>query len=331
MFRVSSLSTASDAQLNRLIKRVGLLLAVVAIAFVGFYVLDRWKLPQPTIVNREMAALEEAVRVDPADIASRGRLADVYTAAGRYEDAILQYGVILETGQADKPAYLGRARAHEQAGNLAAAAADYAQVVDIAKGGEMAHVDLQLQAAYYGLGSVALADGQPEDAITHLTAALSINRADADSLHLLGRAYTASGQPAKAIDALRRAVSFVPIGWADPYVSLSEAYAAAGETAYATWAGAMAEFVRGDADGARAALEPLVNGPAGVDAAIGLGLIAETAGDTAAAADWYRTALEAEPANAAAGLGLKRVAGDPAGATPLPALPMPGELGGNGS
>jgi tetratricopeptide (TPR) repeat protein len=330
MFRVSSLATASDAQLNRLIKRVGLLLIVVVIAFVGFYVLDRWTLPQPTIVNREMAALEEAVRVDPADVGSRGRLADVYAGAGRYEDAIVQYGMILETGEADKPAYLGRARAHEESGNLAAAAADFAKVVEIAKGGEMAHVDLQLQAAYYGLGSVALADGRPKDAVTHLTAALAINRADADSLHLIGRAYTANGEPAKGIDSLRRAVSFVPIGWSDPYVSLSEAYASAGDTALATWAGAMAEFVRGDSDGARAALEPLVGGPAGVDASIGLGLIAETTGDTAAAAEWYRTALEAQPDNAAAGLGLKRVAGDPAGATPLPALPVPGELGGNG-
>lgn len=329
MFRVSSLTGASDQQLDRLIRRVALLLVVGVIAFVAFYVLDRWQLPQPTIVNREMAALEEAVRADPNDIGSRGRLADVYVAAGRYEDGIAQYGAILETGKADKPAYLGRARAHERSGNLAAAAADYAQVVAIAKDGEMAHVDLQLAAAYYGLGSIAFADGRPADAIEPLTLSLAINRADADALHLIGRAYTATGETARAIESLRRAVAFVPIGWADPYVALADAYATAGNAPFASWASAMAAFVAGDTATAVAGLEPLVGGPAGVDAAIGLGLIAETSGDTGTAATWYRAALDAEPGNAAAGLGLKRVATP--GQTPLPALPKPGELGGNGS
>jgi tetratricopeptide (TPR) repeat protein len=331
MFKVTSVTTASDQQLDRLIKRVGLLLLVGVIAFVGFYVLDRFRLPQPTIVNQEMAALEEAVRVDPKDIASRGRLADVYFVAGRHDEAIAQYTAILETGEADQPAYLGRARAYAASGQYAAATDDYNKVVAIAGDGEMAHVDRSLQAAYYGLGSVAMEEGRPTEAIEHLTAALAINRADADALHLIGRAYTATGATDKAIESLRRAVAFVPIGWTEPYVSLAEAYEAAGKAEYATWAGAMATFAGGDTAAAQAAMEPLVGGPAGIEAAIGLGLMAEMSGDTAAAATWYHTALDAAPGNAEARLGLTRVQGPAAEQTQLPALPQPGELGGDGS
>ena len=54
---------------------------------------------------------------------------------------------------------------------------------------------------------------------------------------------------------------------------------------------------------------PSQDGAAGLDARISLGLIAEKAGDTAAAADWYRGALELDAQNRAAQLGLSRVTG----------------------
>ena len=56
-------------------------------------------------------------------------------------------------------------------------------------------------------------------------------------------------------------------------------------------------------------LEALKDGAAGLDARISLGLIAEEAGETAAAADWYRGALELDAQNRAAQLGLSRVTG----------------------
>ena len=73
-------------------------------------------------------------------------------------------------------------------------------------------------------------------------------------------------------------------------------------------------------------LTALVDGDAALDAAIGLGLLYETKGDTATAATWYRTALATNPDNAAASLGLSRVsAGEDA--SPLPALPTPAAAG----
>jgi tetratricopeptide (TPR) repeat protein len=328
MFRVTSPTKMDDRQLNRLIKRVVLLLVVGTIAFVGFYALDRWRPATTPIVDQRLSALEQAVRDKPDDIASRGQLADTYVAKGRYEDAIVQYNLILESGKATEQATYGRAGAYMGLSQLDAAAKDYQVVVDIAKGGEMANVDPMLQASYYSLGSIAMQQGKPVEAITQLEKALAIKRSDADSLYLIGTAYVATGETKKAETALRSAVDFVPIGWSEPYVALAEAFAKAGRPAEAEWAGAMADLVAGKPELAEPRLLAIADGDAAVDAAIGLGLLYETKGDTAAAADWYGKALAIDPENAPARLGMSRVG---PGATALPGLPTPGApAGGNG-
>ncbi len=323
MFRDSSLSTASDAQLNRLIRRVGVLLVVATIAFVGFYVLDRWKPPAPSIVSQEVLRLEEAIKAAPEDIAVRGRLADAYAVAGRYEDAITQYSLILETGASEQLAHFGRARAYRALEDFDAATADFLAVVEIAKAGEMAHVDPLLNASYYGLGEIALAQGKPEAAVDPLLRAVAIKRSDADALHLLGTAYVRSGEPAKAIAPLKAAIAFVPLGWTEPYATLGDAYTATSRPELAEWAYAMAELSDARPDAAEARLLTITEGPAAVDAAIGLGLVYETRGDGPTAAGWYERALALDADNAAARLGLGRVTA-PTAVPSLPSLPKPG-------
>jgi tetratricopeptide (TPR) repeat protein len=325
MFRVTSPTKMDDQQLNRLIKRVLLLLILGTIAFVAFYALDRWRPASTPIIDRQLSALEQQVRDAPDDIAARGQLADTYVAKGRYEDAIVQYNLILDTGKAEEPAKVGRAAAYLGLGRLDEAAADYQAVVDIAKGGEMANVDPTLQAAYYNLGSIAMRQGRPADAVTFLQKALAIDRSDADALYLIGTAYVATGDTEKAETVLRLAVSFVPIGWSEPYTALAEAFTKAGRTAEAEWAGAMVDLVSGKPELAEPRLTALIPTDAGVDAAIGLGLLAETRGEAATAAEWYGKALAKSPDNAAARMGLSRVG---SGATALPALPTPGSPGG---
>lgn len=331
MFRVTSLTAMSDRQLDRWIKRVLVLALIALVAFVGFYVFDRYRDPGPTMVDRNILVLEEAVRADPADITSRGQLADLYVGAGRYEEAIVQYDAILETGRETELAHFGRAKAHQGLGDLDAAAADFEVVVEIAKDGEMANVDPLLNAAYFGLGSIALEQGRPEDAVTHLEAATQIKRADADSLNLLGQALVQVGQPEQAIQALQKAVAFVPLGWVEPYVTMAQAYADLGQPDRAEWANAMADLAAGKPDEAAARLLAIADGEAALDAAIGLALVAETQGDGPTAIEWYTKALVIDPENAAARLGLNRVTDPAASAAPLPELPQPGEVeGGEG-
>ena len=328
MFRVTSPTKMDDRQLNRLIKRVVLLLTIGTIAFVGFYALDRWRPATVAIVDQRLSALEQAVRDKPDDIVARGTLADTYVAKERYEDAIVQYNMILETGKETELATYGRAGAYMGLGQLDNAATDYQVVVDIAKGGEMANVDPMLQAAYYSLGSIAMQQSKPAEAIPFLEKALAIKRSDADSLYLIGTAYTQTGKTDDAIAALRRATDFVPIGWSEPYTAMADAFTRAGKIAMAEWAGAMADLAAGKPELAEPRLLAIANGEAAVDAAIGLGLLYETKGDTAAAADWYGKALAKSPDNAAARLGMSRVG---PGASALPALPTPGAPAESGS
>lgn len=328
MFRVTSPNAMSDRQLDRWIKRIGVLLLIAAVAFVAFYVIDRYRDPGPTMVDRNIVALEEAVRADPSDVTSRGQLADLYIAATRYEEAIAQYDAILETDKDTELAHFGRAKAYQASGQLDAAAADFQEVVEIAKGGEMAHVDPLLNAAYFGLGAIALDQDRPEDAVEHLTAAVNIKRADADSLNLLGAALVEVGEPKQAIEALERAVAFVPVGWVEPYATMARAFTDLGEPARAEWANAMADLSGGKSDEARTRLLAIVDGPAALDAAIGLALVAEMGGDSPEATTWYTKALEIEPDNAAARLGLSRVSDPTASSVPAPALPEPGTVEG---
>ena len=327
MFRVTSLANMPEQQLNRWIKRLALLFVIVLIAFVGFYALDRFRMPAAPILNRELTALEEAVRADPTDIASRGRLADLYVAATRYDEAVAQYSMIIETGKQDVSAYVSRGRAYTLQGNVDAAGADYEKVVQLARDTELSNVDPRLELAYYGLGEVALANDKPEEAIEHLLKALGIKRTDADAMNLLGAAYVAAGQPEKAFQPLRRAIEFVPIGWAEPYQALADAYTASGDAAEAEWATAMALAQSGDVATATTRLEAIADGDAALDARIGLGLLAEMSADNASASAWYAKALEIDAESESAQLGLSRVSGGTQGHPSI--LPSPSAEGSN--
>jgi tetratricopeptide (TPR) repeat protein len=318
---IASLAKRPEGELDRLIKRIGAILLVGALIFVAFYLFDRWRPATPAIVDQRLAVLEQAVRDHPEDVASRGQLADTYVAKGRFQDAITQYDAIVESGTAVELAKMGRARAYMGLEQYDLAAADFQAVVEIARGGEMANVDPTLEAAYYNLGLIAMKQGRATDAVPLLESALRINRSDADALYVIGQAYTQTGATDRAEIALRRAVAFVPIGWSEPYTALADAFTKAGRKAMAEWAGAMAEVAAGKLDAAEPRLKAIVDSEAGLDAAIGLGLLYESRGDLASAATWYGKALEKDPANGGALLGYGRVSALP---TVAPTLPAPG-------
>jgi tetratricopeptide (TPR) repeat protein len=333
MSRVTSLTNMPEAQLNRWIKRLALLFVVVLIAFVAFYVIDRFRAPTASIADQSLVALEEAVRTEPANIANRGKLADTYLAKGRYEEAVAQYSAIIETGKDVELASYQRAQAYIALAQYDPAIADLNKVIEIASPGEMANVDPLLQGAFYSLGDIALRQDRAADAVGFLEKALAIKKADADSLLLIGRAYAATGETEKGGEAFRKAVAFVPIGWAEPYQAMADMYTAAGQAELAAWANAMVAFQTGSPQQAIEQLTPLVDGPAGLDANVGLGIIAETEGRLADARGFYAAALAIDDTNVTAQMGLGRVgpAATPAPSA-LPSLPAPGATdGGTGS
>jgi tetratricopeptide (TPR) repeat protein len=316
MSRVTSLTSMPEAQLNRWIKRLGLLFLVALVAFVAFYAVDRFKPAATPMADQRLAQLEEAVRIDPSDGVARGQLADMYYVKRRFEDAIGQYTALIDAKVDVELASLGRGNSYRQLEQYDQAVADYNVVIDIAIDGEMANVDPSLEAAYFGLGTIALAQDRPADAIDQFKKALAIIKTDADALNGLATAYLATDQTDLAVEPLELAIALVPIGWGEPYANLASAYGKQGKAALASWANAMAMAQAGDVAGARSELLKLVDGDAALKATIGLGILEEEAGNSADAADWYRKALVIDSENVSARMGLQRVTTGPAAAAP---------------
>jgi tetratricopeptide (TPR) repeat protein len=310
------IAASSERTLNRLIVGAVLLL-VVGVPLIGaIYLLDRFVVAPPAIVDQKVVQLETAVREAPNNLSLRLRLAGAYTASHRYDEAVAQFDEVVTGAGSLKPedavgfvktSHLGRGDALRLKGDLAGATVEYQAVVDLARDGEFASVDTELGSAWFALGSIALDDGRAADAVAALEAALVINRTDADTLHLLGRAYLAAGRADDAVASVRRAIQFVPIGWCEPYGTLAQAYGALGRTEAATVASSMAAFCANEPADVRPTLRGLTDGPAGLDARVALGLVAEVSGDSLTAADWYRQALALEPTDLTASSGLSRV------------------------
>ncbi len=307
MMKVARPSTMSNRTLNRLILAVVAILIIGGVAVVALYVTDRYRPAAPTIVDQRTTQLEAAVRKTPEDLSLRLQLAGAYSAAQRYDDALSQYNVVLQSKPQFKSALLGRGQVLDLKGDKDGAAKDFQAVVDLAKNGEFAAEDNELAQADYGLGEIRLGQGKAEDAVTLLKAALAITKTDADTLNLLGQAFLQVGDTAHSIEALRGAVLFVPTNWPDPYATLAKAYTAANQPDEAAWATAMVSLANKQTDNAIATLKPLASGPAATDAKVGLGLAMEAKGDLAGAVGWYKQAIVADPQNFSAQAGLARV------------------------
>jgi tetratricopeptide (TPR) repeat protein len=313
-----ALGAVSDHTLNRILLGLIALLVIGLPTIAVVYFVDRNVDPGPPVAERAIAVAEEAVRAEPNKLSNRLGLALAYAAADRQADAIAQFDEIIKVEPQHRAALLGRAAAHVASDDLDAAARDYQALVDATDGGEMAVVDPQREAAFYGLGSIALAQDRPADAAAMLTEALKINRTDADALNLLGAALIRTGDTENAIKALRAAIALVPSGWCEPYVQLSVAYTAEANVAGARFANGMVALCERRTAEAEALLSPLIEGPFALDALIGLGLAAEERGDQTAATDFYSRVYAADPTDFDAIAGLNRLGGATPVASPAP-------------
>lgn len=317
----------SDRTLNRMIIGAVVVLAIGIPLIAVIYFMDRNVDGGPSLVERQVAAGEAAVREKPNSIEARLGLATAYLTAERYPDAIAQYTEILRVSTDYRGALLGRGNAYLLSEDLANAQKDFGRLVEVAKDEEMANADPQLEESYFRLGDIALRQGRTEDAVTMLTAALRINRTDADAMNLLGTAFVSTGKPQDAVDVLGRAIALVPTGWCDPYQTLGQAYTALGNTDGATWANAMVSFCTKQPDLAKPALQGITTGEFAVRAALGLALIAQSEGDMETAAALYQKVLAAEPDNFTAISGLQQLgvaSAAPAGSAAPAASPSTG-------
>lgn len=309
--RIASLS---DRTLDRALRAGVVVLVLGVLAFAGTYYQDRHVSAGPSLLDRQVSAAEKAVRAEPGSVPARLALAVAYQADKRLDDAVAQYDQILKANGNHRSALLGKGRALLAKGDLTGAATAFERVVGVAKPGEFAGADTQLEAAYYFLGDIALKQHQPKQALTRLQAALKIEPTDSDAWYLLGVATLQTGKAADAVRHLQRALAFVPTGWCEPYAQLEKAYTQLGQQPKAEYAGAMTDFCGKRLDRASQRLTALVDGPEAVDAMLGLGLMAETAQQPDRAQSWYRKVLAHDAKNAAALSALSRLGGSPTSA-----------------
>jgi tetratricopeptide (TPR) repeat protein len=307
MTKIGRKPSISDKTLSRLLWG-GVIILVVGIPLFGvLYFLDQRVSGGPSLAQRQVASAEAAVRKDPNNIAARLNLAAAYRQAHRLDDAVDQYDEILRADKANRTALLGRATVLMGQGKLDEAGADYKAITGDSATGEFAAQDPQLQEAYYFLGEIYLKQGKLADALTQLEAALRIDRTDADAWYMYGAVLLKQGEPDKAIPALRQALLFVPTGWCEPYAQLASAYQKTNQAPQAEYAGAMVDFCSNKPDAAVRRLKTLTDGPEALDAALGLGMVAESVNNRGEAIEWYRKALALDPKNMTATTALGRL------------------------
>ena len=308
-------TSVPDRTSSRLPRLLTLVLVVGMLAFGVFYYQDQHVDAGPSLIGRQIEGAEAAVRKAPSNVGIRLQLAAAYQADKRIDDALKQYDEILKADAGNRTALLGRGGVLIAKGDLQAASEAYRKITAVARKGEFAGADPQLEEAHYYLGSIAVKQGNAKEAITELKAALKIDRADSDALYLLGVAQLKADSPQLAVDSLKQALLFVPTGWCEPYSQLTLAYgklANAPEQAYST---AMADFCHKKPADAKRQLTTLVKGPVAVDALLGLGLIAQTESNNAEAVSWYKKVLTVDRSNVTAISALSQLG---AGPTPGP-------------
>lgn len=318
--KIRRLTSVSERTLDRVLRLSLLGLLVGAVAFGGLYYKDQHVSAGPSLLDRQVTEAEKVVRRTPASLPARLALAQAYQANKRPDDALEQYDSILKVNGNHRAALLGRGRTLMAKGDLTKAAAAFNRIVKVAKTGEFAVADPQLQSAYYYLGSIAVSQHKPAAALPQLEAALRIDRTDSDAWYLVGVARLEVGEPNKAVTALQRALLFVPTGWCEPYEQLATAYGKLGQAPKAEFAGAMTDFCHKRVDDARRRLTTLTSGPEAVNAMLGLATLAETAAKPSDAITWYRKVLERDTTNAAARSALSRL-GASASAAAKPSQP----------
>jgi tetratricopeptide (TPR) repeat protein len=307
MTTVARVEGISDRTLTRLIRYGAIALGVMLVAFVAIYYKGQHVDSGPSLGERQIDSAEQAVRQAPQNVAARLSLAATYLKDGRPDAALTQYDEILRAVPGNRAALLGAGTATMQNGDLDGAVTLFTKVVAGTKNVEFSNVDPQLQTAYYWLGSIAAQRGNYDDAVKNIRASLKVDDSDADSWYLLGTLQIKQGDPKGAVASLQRAIAFVPTGWCEPYTALGGAYTAMKAPQLAEYAGAMVDFCTKNPGNATKRLSALISGPAAIDAMLGLGLIAETQSDRAAAVDWYRKVLVADPTNTNATTALGRL------------------------
>ncbi|MDE3095368.1 MAG: tetratricopeptide repeat protein [Chloroflexota bacterium] len=289
-------------------------LALVAAAWlVGSYVAGPPKAPDP--MGAVMKQLEAKVRASPQNADLRVAVADAYMREHRPADALTQYQEALRIDAKREDALYGSGLAYWKLGQLERAGAALQSVVKMNVSNPAGVLNTRVQGAHYYLGLILREEGRYDAAINELRIALSLNKADADTLLELGKTFVLVGKKSDAASAFDMAVAFVP-EFPEAYVQMAKLATAMGDTAKARYAQAMTELLQGKARGAIPTLREVAAQGKTAHYWWGLGYALEKTGDGAGAEAAYKKAVELNPNDLLAAESLRRVQTQGARKTP---------------
>jgi len=332
--RLPAASPLRGRLLDRVILWSGILLVVSVVAFGTYYYIDQKGGNSPPtdaqLMQHQVTLFEQAVTDDPNNITNRLVLADAYLTLERFTEAVAQYEAALVINDESTLGHVGLGRAQMGTGDLAGATENFQKIIDQSKEADISGE--LVQTAYYYLGSIALQQQDPEEAIKQLTEATKLERSDSDAWYLMGTAYVQNEQLDEAVNAFMQAVLFVP-NYTEAYEALAGVFDEQGAIPGALYARGMAAYSKGELEDAARMLEDAVRAsPNLAEAYSGLGLVRESLGDREAAVIAYQQAIDLKPDDFIAGNGLARLTQSGSGSSPeeLPA-DHPGAEAGDGS
>lgn len=152
-----------------------------------------------TAVLEDRSSSAEARRV------ARNNRGTFYIHAGRFDEAIADYTVLIEAGQADAPVYMMRGTARGRKGDRDGALADFEHALKL---------NPQYAEAYYNRGKLRASLGEANEAIADLTNALRLKPAFPAAAIVLANILGERGEAARALEVLNASIAAEDDPWA---------------------------------------------------------------------------------------------------------------------
>lgn len=297
--------TVSRSWMDRWTRYLALFIIVGGLAFGAYYYMDRYFYPSEPLPQREARRLEELIRRDPGNAELRWQVALLYWDQGRLDEAIAQSQEAIAINPNHEPALATLGNLYVEQKRYQEAVEPFLKVVALNEKNPMRFENRRLEAAYYWLGFAYLALGQPEKARDALKEALTIDRTDADAHYLLGNAHLRLGSYPEAVISYRQATRFV-FDYLEAYQGLLQAYEKLGDEARVDYARGMVDFSSRNYDAAIAELQRVTQAlPDFADGFFGLGLAYERKGQKDKAMENYEATLRLDANHFLAGLRLQ--------------------------
>ncbi|TLM77923.1 MAG: tetratricopeptide repeat protein [Actinobacteria bacterium] len=206
---------------------LAVLLAVLAVVFVGTVINDRRAESEATPASRTLKELRGLVRATPNDAELRVRYGEALAAAGILDEAVEQLNQALKANPDHTGALIDLGRLAMQQGEYGTAEGYFQKVVDLTSSGQYTGIDERRELALFHLGEIALTQKRYEDAVPFFKEALRIRKDAADTYLELALAYRGMGRDEMALEQLEIAVAFDP-GMAQAQYELGDIYLDAG-------------------------------------------------------------------------------------------------------